>query len=368
MVFVTMLLAERFQDSLILPLAFIMLGVVLMAVAAFVAVQKAAQARCQRRLRPRRNRWGLPGRRNPPSRPRLVPVVSEILGYIGGAFALGGGLALITAFADEIGAFGQIAVCAIAAIAGLVGGFMIGRIDDKGAKRLEQFLLAVGVAASGAAAGLGAYRLVLSGVLGAGGILAVSTAGDWGFFVGSAVAAVVGGVVWWFRRTWLQELAFGISVALACVTVLAIPQTEGPDWVVGAVVLALGVVWGALGYRGVIEPVNAALALGSLGVIAGFLAMAGMGPQAPYVWALWSGLAAALGLLGLGLVTKRYVVVGIAALGLWQFLPAILSEVFPDSIAGPIVVMILGVLFIGGGVAVAIRAQHKRAGQGLAAH
>ena len=184
---------------------------------------------------------------------------------------------------------------------------MIGRIDDKGAKRLEQFLLAVGVAASGAAAGLGAYRLVLSGVLGAGGILAVSTAGDWGFFVGSAVAAVVGGVVWWFRRTWLQELAFGISVALACVTVLAIPQTEGPDWVVGAVVLALGVVWGALGYRGVIEPVNAALALGSLGVIAGFLAMAGMGPQAPYVWALWSGLAAALGLLGLGLVTKRYV-------------------------------------------------------------
>ncbi len=242
-------------------------------------------------------------------------------------------------------------MCAIAAIAGLVGGFMIGRIDDKGAKRLEQFLLAVGVAGSGAAAGLGAYRLVLSGVLGAGGILAVSTAGDWGFFVGSAVAAVVGGVVWWFRRTWLQELAFGISVALACVTVLAIPQTEGPDWVVGAVVLVLGVVWGALGYRGVIEPVNAALALGSLGVIAGFLAMAGMGPQAPYVWALWSGLAAALGLLGLGLVTKRYVVVGIAALGLWQFLPAILSEVFPDSIAGPIVVMILGVLFIGGGVA-----------------
>ena len=53
---------------------------------------------------------------------------------------------------------------------------------------------------------------------------------------------------------------------------------------------------------------------------------------------------------------------------LWQFLPAILGEVFPDSIAGPIVVMVLGVLFIGGGVAVAIRAQHKRAGQGLAAH
>ena len=365
MVFVTMLLAERFQDSVILPVAFIMLGIVLMAIAGFVAVRRQRKlAAATPEVAPEPIEPA--GLAKPPKPPRLVPVVSEILGYIGGAFALGGGLALITAFADDIGAFGQIAVCAIAAIAGLVGGFMIGRIDDKGAKRLEQFLLAVGVAGAGAAAGLGAYRLVLSGVLGAGGILAVSTAGDWGFFVGSAVAAVVGGVVWWFRRTWMQELAFGISVALACVTVLAIPQTEGPDWVVGAVVLVLGVVWGALGYRGVIEPVNAALALGSLGVIAGFLAMAGMGADAPHVWALWAGLAASLVLLGLGLLTKKYVVVGIAALGLWQFLPAILGEVFPNSIAGPIVVMILGVLFIGGGVAVRDTrpAQEGRAGAG----
>ncbi len=229
MVFVTMLLAERFQDSLILPLAFIMLGVVLMAVAAYVAVRRQRKlAAATPEVAPEPiGPAGLAKSPKPPKPPRLVPVVSEILGYIGGAFALGGGLALITAFADEIGAFGQIAVCAIAAIAGLVGGFMIGRIDDKGAKRLEQFLLAVGVAGAGAAAGLGAYRLVLSGVLGAGGILAVSTAGDWGFFVGSAVAAVVGGVVWWFRRTWLQELAFGISVALACVTVLGDTADRG---------------------------------------------------------------------------------------------------------------------------------------------
>ena len=366
MVFVTMLLAERFQDSIILPVAIIMLGVVLMVIAAFVAMRRQrrlAAAPVETAPEPTEPAELAKG----PKPPRLIPIVSEVLGYIGGAFALGGGIALIVAFADEIGAFGQIAVCAIAAIAGLVGGFMIGRIDDKGAKRLEQFLLAVGVAGSGAAAGLGAYRLVLSGVLGAGGILAVSTASDWGFFVGSAVAAVVGGVVWWFRRTWMQELAFGISVALASVTVLAIPQAEGPDWVVGAVVLVLGVVWGVLGYRGAIKPVNAALALGSLGVIAGFLAMVGMGPQAPNVWALWSGLAAAIVLLGLGLLTKKYVVVGIAALGLWQFVPAILGEVFPNSIAGPIVVMVLGVLFIGGGVAVAIRAQSKRKRQNLAA-
>jgi hypothetical protein len=366
MVFVTMLLAERFQDSIILPVAIIMLGVVLMAIAAFVAVRRQRKlAAATPEMAPEPVEPA--GLAKPPRPPRRVPVVSEILGYVGGAFALGGGLALITAFADDVGVFGQIAVCAVAAIAGLLGGFMIGRIDDRGAKRLEQFLLAVGVAGSGAAAGLAAYRLVLSGILGVCGILAVSTAGDWGLFIGSAVAAVVGGVVWWFRRTWLQELAFGVSVALACVSVLAIPQTEGPDWVVGAVLVVLGAVWGGLGYRGAIKPVNAALALGSLGVIAGFLAMAGMGPYAPYVWALWSGLAAAIVLLGLGLLTKKYVVVGIAALGMWQFLQGILSKVFPNSIAGPIVVMVLGVLFVGGGVAVAMRAQHKRAGQGLAA-
>ena len=282
---------------------------------------------------------------------------------MGGAFALGGGIALIVAFADVIGIFGQIAVCAVAAIAGLVGGFAVGRIDDRGAQRLEQFLLFVGVAGVGAMTGLAVYHLVATGMLDSWGRLFVaSTATDWALFLGATAAAIVGGIVWWFRRTWLQELAYGVPVAMALLTSLAIPQTEGPDWVVGAVLVALALVWGALGYAGRLEPTNAALTLASLGVVGGFLAMASMGENTPVAWALWAGLAATIALLVLGLFTKRYAIVVVAAIGLWQFLPAILGELFPDSIAGPIIVLVMGVVFIGAGVAAAIRAQKKRAG------
>ncbi len=362
MIFIPMLLAEQFQGSVMVPVLILMLGIVLMAAAAFVALRKRrggqAGAPAAAETDPQSPQPEPPTAAKPP---RVIPIVSEILGYIGGAFALGASIALVTAYADKIGAWGQIAVCLVAAIAGLVGGFAIGRIDDPGARRLQQFLLLVGVAGIGATKGLAVYRILKSGVLGVSGLLAPANAADWGLFVGALAAVIVGGIVWWFCRTGLQQLAFGVSLATACITALALPQTEGPYWVVGLVLLVIGLVWGAMGYAGLLRPVNAALALGTVGVVAGFLTMASMGNDSPHAWALWSGLAATVVLLALGLLTRRYVVVGISALGLWQFLPAILGELFPDSIAGPIVVMVLGVVFIGTGVAVAIRAQRKRA-------
>ena len=215
MIFIPLILAEQFKASIVVPVAIIMLGVVLMAIAAFVAMRRQRQlAAAPTEVAPEPAApLAAAEAATPPKSPRRVPVVSEILGYAGGAFALGGGIALITVFADEIGMYGQIAVCAVAAVAGLVGGFMIGRIDDRGAKRLEEFLLFVGVAGVGAMKGLAAYRIVDAGLLGSSGILAPSTAVDWGLFIGATAAAIVGGIVWWFRRTWIQELAFGVSVA-----------------------------------------------------------------------------------------------------------------------------------------------------------
>ena len=230
-------LAERFQDSIILPLAFIMLGVVLMAVAAFVAARRQRKLAAARRPRQSRNQRSPPYSRSPPSRlgssrssRRSSATSAAHSRWVAASRS-------IVVFADEIGMFGQIARLCGRGVAGLVGGFMIGRIDDKGAKRLEQFLLAVGVAGVGAMAGLAAYRIVCRGLLGVDGILASSTAVDWGLFVGSTRRGrrrrrACGGC----RRTWLQEIAFGVSVALACRHGRsAIPQAEGPDWVVGLV-------------------------------------------------------------------------------------------------------------------------------------
>jgi hypothetical protein len=361
-VFVPMLLGEVFSSSIAVPVSILLLGVLLILAGVGVAV------------RPRRPEKapvdeavaGQPAEAASPAPVRRVPVATEILGYIGGAFCMGAGIALVVGYAEQIGVWGQIALCAVAAAAGLAGGLAIGRIQDKGAKRLEQFLLAVGATGAGAMVGLGVFRLVDSGAIAATGVLGRGNAGDWAWFLGAAVSAVVGGVAWWFRRTWMQQIVFGVSVALACVTVLAIPDAGGPTWVVGLVLVLVGLVWGGLGLGGRMTPVNAALALGSIGIIGGCLAMAigpveANGDQVIYTWALWAGLAACAALVVLGLGVRRYVLVGTGAVGLFQFLPQVIQQVFPGEIAGPIAILVVGVVLIGGGVAFALRAQRKRA-------
>lgn len=361
-VLVPMLLSEVFSSSIVVPISTLMLGVVLMAVAAVFAwppVQKVET------LTGPSAPGSVPTAAEPalPLNPvRGIPVLSEVLGYVGGAFALGSGIALIFVYADTIGMYGQIGVCAIASAVGLAGGLSIGRVGDKAARRLEQFLLAVGATGAGAAVGLGAYRVVASGALHATGTLAAVNASDWGWFLGSLVAALVGGAVWWFRRTWMQEIVFGVAVAMTCVTALLIPQTQGPDWVVGAVLATVGVIWGALGLTGAIKPVNAALALGALGVEGGILAMAVMGisgEQSPYAWALWLGVGVSASFIIAGALLKRWVVVGIGALGLWQFTQTVIQVVFPDSPIGPILILGAGVVLIGGGIAWAVISQRR---------
>jgi hypothetical protein len=360
--FVPMLLGEVFASSITVPASILLLGVLLIIAGVGVAVIRRRPGKRPESEAAVQEAEAVA----PPAPARKVPVVSEILGYIGGAFAMGAGIALIVGYADQIGIWGQITLCGVAAIVGLAGGFAIGRIEDKGAKRLEQFLLAVGATGSGAMVGLGVFRLVDAGVFGATGITGRGNAGDWAWFLGATTAAIVGGVAWRFRRTWMQQIVFGVAVALASVTVLGIPDVPGPTWVLGLVLAALGVVWGALGFRGWMEPANAALALGSLGIIGGCMAMA-IGPsgvngeQVVYTWALWAGFAASIALVVLGLRVKRYVLVGTGALGTFQFLPQLVQQVFPGEIAGPIAILVVGVVLIGGGVAFALSAQRKHA-------
>ena len=79
--------------------------------------------------------------------------------------------------------------------------------------------------------------------------------------------------------------------------------------------------------------------------------------------ALWLGLAACIAMIVLGLTVKRYVLVGFGALGMFQFLPQVIQQVFPEEIAAVIAILVVGVLLIGSGVVFAVRAQRTRASE-----
>jgi hypothetical protein len=79
-------------------------------------------------------------------------------------------------------------------------------------------------------------------------------ADDWAYFTGSLTVAVLGGVLWWRERNVTRHLAFGLGVAATSVTVLMLPNTTGPDWIVGMVLAGVGVVWLALSVFELLPP------------------------------------------------------------------------------------------------------------------
>ena len=229
----------------------------------------------------------------------------------------------------------------------LLGGFAMSRVKDPAGKRLSQFLMFVGVAGVGAAVGFAVQEYVIN-VLSP--PMRVDLAGDkaaeWAWFAAAAAVAVSGGIVWWFHRTWLQHLAFGLGVAASSLLVLPLIPIEGPDWGAGAVLVAVSVVWGALALKDWIPPRVLGLALATAGIFGGFELIAVPG-ETPYVWALWLGAVACLGLVVLGSAIKEYVVLSIAALGLTAFVAQLVGEYLGFGVVTSAALVLVGFALLG---------------------
>ena len=295
---------------------------------------------------------------NPAPKPG-IPVVAEVLGYIGGALAVGAIFALVTTFWTQLGVYGRVGIAAAVAAAGLIGGFAMGLAESPAAKRLEQAMLAMGVAGAGAAAGFAAHEIVTRGLRPS---IVSNVASDWAWFAGFAVAAVVGGLVYWRRVTILQHVVFGVSVGMTSLLVLPLIPAEGPDWVAGVVLMAVAVVWGFLGLKKILPPENAAVSLASLGMVGGpgiMILAVGTGSGLQHNWAAYLAVVVAAAVLVAGVVWKRVIALGIGAAALVAYTWVAITDVFGQGIASPITLLVGGIVMIVVAVLVVVRGTPK---------
>lgn len=286
-----------------------------------------------------------------------IPPVAEVFGYIGGALALAAVATLMSMFWVQLGVWGRVGICAALAVAGLLGGFAIERLEDAAAKRLSRFLLFVGVAATGVTIGFLVQYLVLERLsLTTGYGAARDKANEWAWFAGAAAAAVSGGAVWLRRRTWLQHLAFGLGVGLSALFVLPLLPVTGHAWGAGLVLAAVGVAWGAMTLAGWLPPDDAGLTLSALGILGGIQlsAMSGSG-GALLGWAVWLGLGASIALLVAGALFKRLVVVGLAVVGVVIFAVQLVSEVLKLGMGTPLALLAVGLVSLAAAVWMMLR-------------
>lgn len=274
-----------------------------------------------------------PSAEPPPAR---IPAAAEALGYVGGALALAAVVTLLATFWNDLGTMGRAGIPAALALVAMAAGMVLERLGDAASGRLGRFLLAVGTVSAGGAVGF----LVRDAH--------VSKASDWAWFSGMAAIAVIGGVVWSRRRVWMQHLVFGVGVGLAALFVLPLVPIDGPSWGAGAVLAFVGVVWGALALRDVLEPVDAAVALSSLGILGGVELMAMSHLEGGVIlWPLWLGLIAAIGLVAGGALGRRYFAVGAGAIGIVLFAIELFNEILGTGVWLPATLLGVGIFLLG---------------------
>lgn len=165
------------------------------------------------------------------ARRRRVPPVAEALGYLGGVLAIVGLASLLVRYWSDMETAGRVGLAGVGAVLSGVGGALVTQRSDPALDRLRGFLWLL----SGAATAL------VAGVVAADGF---GTSAPMVVALGSAAAALHGGVLWAWRQDrpvqQLTTLAGAVVAAGAFVATVAEGAAGLAVWSLGAVYLVAG--------------------------------------------------------------------------------------------------------------------------------
>lgn len=259
-------------------------------------------------------------------------LVVEALGYLGGIVMLVGVGILVGMYWADLSVTVRLILIGAAAIALVGAGFSVSDRLGDAAGRLRSVLWAAGVAAT-------------AGFLGVFSTQVLDRYDEHALVVIGPATAAVAGVLWWLRRTWLQQLALFVPVLLTAVgTGMELTSTSS-SWG-GAAIWIVAVGWGVVAWTGRLEPRVTGVALGGLGAVLGALTMdidVGLG----------LGLATAVVMVVLALWERSLPWLGVAAIALLWTMPRAANAWFPGRLSAALTLMVTGGALVGAAVWVA---------------
>lgn len=333
MVFTVEVVTSVFEEGIGVPIALLGIGIACLVGGTYLAVRSARRETA------------------------TVPVLAEIVCYIGAALSMAGGGVLMGSFYDELGVAGRIAVPVIGMAVAYGTGIYLGRIDTSSAHRLNQVLTSIGVLLAGIAGAMVAQP-ILDRVFD-------TTVNEYSFYresstslAGAAAGLVAGAITWWFRKGAVTLAAFGVALNMTVMLAFNLlnppPTFELEPWVQGTVLAAIGVVWVALGIAERLNPANTAIAVGAVGTIFGLQVMQ-RGPHGELMaWAAWLAIAIAVAGIVAAIYFRRGVLLGLGALAVAIFSISTVMGLFGRRLAAPIVLLVAGVVFIALAVMLAV--------------
>jgi len=265
---------------------------------------------------------------------RRVPVLTEVIGYLGAALAAAAFAVFVARAWQDLPVGLRLAMTGGGGLLFLGAGAAIHRSHEPAVQRLAGLLWLIGSAGLAGFAGVAAADVAdlpeRAVVVSVGGTL-----------------TIVGGALYAYRRWALPQLALAGGLA----ALLAAAFSDEP-FRIGLAITALGAAWAVLGAVRVFAPPAATLAIGCVLALWGPLPVIDGSPGL----ALPLGVAVAAGVVGLGAFARQPVVLGIGVVGLFLYLVNTIGHFLEGSVATA-----LGLLVVGLGlIALAVIATRMR--------
>lgn len=259
-------------------------------------------------------------------------MVVEALGYLGGVVMLVGTGILVGMYWADLSVALRLTLVGATALALVGAGLAVpDRLGDA-AGRLRSVLWAVGVAAT-------------AGFLGVLSTEVLDRYDEHALLIVGPGTAVLAGVLWWLRPTWLQQLALFVPVMLAAVGIGLELTSTSSSWG-GAAMWVAAVGWAVLSWTGRLEPRLTGVSFGVIGAVMGALMIgADVG--------IALGLGTAVVTVAVALWERSLPWLGVAALALLWTMPRAAQAWFPGALSAALTLIVTGGALVGAAVWVA---------------
>lgn len=257
---------------------------------------------------------------------RDLPGWVEPVAYLGAALVAVALLLFGVQVWERLATWGQIGLAAMVSVVLLVTGVALRRSEAPPAQRAASFAWFLSVAGIGVTTAL----ILFEGL---------DMDPDWAIVLTGAAAVVAGLGLYLLARTTIQQIGLAAATAFLVSTLPALlPLAE--VWMISILFLAVGLIWLLFTWAGLLTPEAPGWVLGSLFTITvGFGSFEDGG-------ALWSsiGIAAGLTLVWLSTRVERRSLLGLGVLALLIWIPTTVINLFEESVAVPVAILITGVV------------------------
>lgn len=260
-----------------------------------------------------------------------IPIVTEILGYVGAALAIWAVMFLVSEFWANLSDWAQAALFGALAIALFAGGTALLESSELAFKRLSGVLWAGSVVAIG-----GTLFIVLNP------IAELSAPLTWTLI--GVVGIAAGAPMLRRHESVMQHVILYASVVTTIVSLIAL----GPDveiFVYGFVVWSVGLIWALVSRAGVLQPSGSGIVLGVASMFTGSQMAAGGGDYVTFGVLL--GLATAALLATAGVILKEKLAIVLGGVGIFMFVPQAMFHFFGEAFGGMFGLFLSGLALVG---------------------